>query len=166
MGGDATGTYTVASDGSSVFDLATTGGSSSKQLLAAAGTTTWTNQVLQARIKVKSFSGSSSSYIAALAGRMIDANNYYCVALRSDGKLSIRDANGAIGNSLSANIVAGTWYTVKLSIIGSALTASVTDPTNTTMMIQASDSTLANGGVGLVVSSAEAEFDDVVVTAP
>jgi hypothetical protein len=34
------------------------------------------------------------------------------------------------------------------------------------MMIQASDSTLANGGVGLVVSSAEAEFDDVVVTAP
>jgi hypothetical protein len=97
---------------------------------------------------------------------MIDANNYYCVALRSDGKLSIRDANGAIGNSLSANIVAGTWYTVKLSIIGSALTASVTDPTNTTMMIQASDSTLANGGVGLVVSSAEAEFDDVVVTAP
>jgi len=167
-GGDATGTYNVVSDGSNVFELATTGGASSKQLMAAAGKTTWTDQVLEARIKIKAFTGSSSSYIAALAGRMTDANNYYCMALRSDGKIAIRNSGGAIGNSVSSGIVTGTWYSVKFTIIGSTLTAYLKDATTGqyTMVTQSSDTALLNGGVGLVVSSADAEFDDVVVTAP
>jgi hypothetical protein len=96
---------------------------------------------------------------------MTDASHFYYVALRSDGKVVIAINNAGtstLSGAISAGIVTGTWYTVKLTIVGSTLTAYI----NGAMVAQASDATLTNGGVGLIVDNANAEFDDVVVTAP
>jgi hypothetical protein len=163
------GTATVASDGSSVYDLSCL---MSKVFLAAAGDVSWTNVVVQARVKVLSFNGSSSSYYAGLCARVQDANNYYCVTLRSDSKVAIRGdiggSSNSIGSSVSYGVATGTWYTVQLAIVGSTITASINgtpvlpktgDPAIT-------DSSLASGGIALIVDNADAEFDDVSVSFP
>jgi hypothetical protein len=163
------GTAPVASDGSGVYDLSCL---MSKVFLAAAGDISWTNVVVQARIKILSFNGSSSSYYAGLCARVEDANNYYCVTLRSDAKVAIRGniggSSNSLGSSVSYGVATGTWYTVQLAVVGSTITASINgtpvlpktgDPAIT-------DSSLANGGIALIVDNAEAEFDDVSVAVP
>jgi pectate lyase len=163
------GTATIASDGSSVYDLSCL---TSKVFLAAAGDVTWTNVVVQARIKVLSFNGSSSSYYAGLCARVEDADNYYCVTLRSDAKVAIRGdiggSSNSLGSSVSYGVTAGTWYTVRLQVVGSTITASINgtpvlpktgDPAIT-------DASLATGGIALIVDNADAEFDDVTVSVP
>jgi len=160
INGDAT--FTATTDGSRVMNINST---MTKISAAANGSTAWTDQVLQARIKINSFNGSSTSYLAGLAGRMTDATHYYYVALRSDGKMAIRinnDGNTSLSSAIDTGIVTGTWYTVKFSLIGPTLTAFI----NGTQMAQVSNATLTNGGVGLIVENANAVFDDVVVTAP
>jgi hypothetical protein len=163
------GTATVASDGSGVYDLSYL---MSKVFLAAAGDISWTNVVVQARIKILSFNGSSSSYYAGLCARVEDANNYYCVTLRSDAKVAIRGdiggSSNSIGSSVSYAVATGTWYTVQLQVVGGTITASINgtpvlpktgDPAIT-------DSSLASGGIALIVDNADAEFDDVSVAVP
>ncbi len=163
------GTATVVSDGSSVYDLSCL---MSKVFLAAAGDVSWTDVIVQARIKVLSFNGSSSSYYAGLCARVQDANNYYCVTLRSDAKVAIRGdiggSSNSIGSSVSYGVTTGTWYTVQLEIVGSTIAASI----NGTPVLPKSgdpaitDASLASGGVALIVDNTDAEFDDVSVSVP
>ena len=163
------GTAAIATDGSSVYDLSCL---MSKVFLAAAGDISWTNVIVQARIKVVSFNGSSSSYYAGLCARVQDANNYYCVTLRSDAKVAIRGdiagSSNSIGSSNSYGVATGTWYTVQLEIVGGTITASINgapvlpktgDPAIT-------DASLTSGGIALIVDNTEAEFDDVSVSLP
>jgi hypothetical protein len=163
------GTAAIATDGSSVYDLACP---MSKVFLAAAGDISWTNVIVQARIKIVSFNGSSSSYYAGLCARVQDADNYYCVTLRSDAKVAIRGdiggSSNSIGSSNSYGVATATWYTVQLEIVGSTITASI----NGTAVLPKSgdpaitDASLASGGIALIVDNTEAEFDDVSVSVP
>jgi len=163
------GTATIDSDGSNVYDLSCP---MSKVFLAAAGDVSWTNVIVQSRIKIVSFNGSSSSYYAGLCARVQDANNYYCVILRSDAKVAIRGdiagSSNSIGSSNSYGVATGTWYTVQLEVVGSTITASI----NGTQVLPKSgdpaitDTSLTSGGIALIVDNAEAEFDDVSVSVP
>ena len=162
---NGTGTAAVVTDGSQVYELTNL---TSKVYLAAAGKTTWTDQVISARIKILSFNGSSSSYYAGLCGRLADASDYYCAALRSDGKLAIRadiaGSSNTLGNSVTVNpaITTGTFYTVKLEIIGTTINVYLNGALSDTV----TDASIPAGGVGLLVDNADAEFDDVTVTSP
>ncbi|HVV48384.1 MAG TPA: hypothetical protein VHO06_01880, partial [Polyangia bacterium] len=166
---NGTGTAMTATDGSTVYELSNP---MSKVFLSANGSVDWTDVVVQARIKILSFNGSSSSYYAGLCARVEDANDYYCVVLRSDGSVSIRGdiagSSGSIGSSASYGVTTGTWYTVQLEIVGSTITASI----NGTPVLPKSgsgaitDASIDHGGVGLVVDNGVAEFDDVSVTTP
>ena len=163
------GTATIASDGSNVYDLSCP---MSKVYLAAAGDISWTNVVVQARIKILSFNGSSSSYYAGLCARVEDANNYYCVTLRSDAKVAIRGdvagSSNSLGSSVSYGVATGTWYTVQLQVAGSTIAASIdgTPVLPKTGDPAITDASLASGGIALIVDNADAEFDDVSVTTP
>lgn len=162
---NGTGTAAVVTDGSQVYELTNL---TSKVYLAAAGKVTWTDQVISARIKILSFNGSSSSYYAGLCGRLADASNYYCAALRSDGKLAVRadiaGSSNTLGNSVTVSpvIAPGTFYTVKLEIIGSTISVYL----NGALVDTVTDASIPAGGVGLLVANADAEFDDVSVTSP
>ena len=140
--------------------------------LAAAGDVSWTNVSVQARIKVLSFNGSSSSYYAGVCARVEDADNYYCVTLRSDAKVAIRGdiggSSNSLGSSVSYGVAAGTWYTVRLEVVGSTITASIngTPVLPKTGDPAISDASLATGGIALIVDNADAEFDDVSVSTP
>lgn len=163
------GTVMSATDGSTVFEINCP---MSKVCLAANGDVNWTDVIVTAKVKILSFNGSSSSYYAAVCARVADADDWYCVTLRSDGNVAIRGdiagSSGSIGSSASASIVTGTWYTVQLEVVGSTITASL----NGTPVLPKSgssaitDSSVTHGGVGLAVDNGVVEFDDVTVTTP
>ncbi len=162
------GTATVKTDGTKVYDLADP---MSKVFLAAAGDVAWTNVIVQARVKIVSWSGSSSSDYAGICARLADVDNYTCVTLRGDTKVALREdvagSGSSVGSSVTANLTAGTWYTVTLAINGSSVTASL----NGMMVLPKTGDPVAApgsaaGGIALIVDNAEAEFDDVKVTVP
>ncbi len=156
----------VIADGSNhVFQLNST---MSKQSLAAyAPTGATSDHSIEARVKVVSWNGSSSSYIAALCARLSSGSSFYYLAIQSnDGKLKIKYNNGSnssIGSSLDGGFAVNTWITLKFSVVGSTLTAYA----NGMMIGQETDATITTGtSVGLLVDNANAYFDDVVVRAP
>jgi hypothetical protein len=163
--GDAT--HAVVTDGGSnhVFQL---NSMMSKQSIAAyAPTGATSDHSIEAKVKVLSWNGSSSSYIAALCARLASGSSFYYLAIQSnDGKLKIKYNNGSnssIGSSIDSSFALNTWITLKFSVVGSTLTAYA----NGVMVGQETDTTITTGtSVGLLVDNANAMFDDVVVRAP
>jgi hypothetical protein len=158
------GTWAVTTDGTKVYAQTATG-TGSTVLLSAAGSVAWTDQIVEARVKATSFGGQSTSYFVALYARFTGPasnNSYYSVLLRSDGKLVIRKGNSSIGSSVSANIVTGTWYTVRLECIGSNISAYLNGVLQSTVV----DTSVTSGGIAVAMENATAEFDDVKVTTP
>jgi hypothetical protein len=154
------GTWAIATDGSKVYSQTGTG-TGSTVLMSSSGSAAWTNQIIEAKVKVKAFGGSSTSYLAAIYGRR-SATDYYALALRQDGKIAIRRGSSTIGSAVAAGIVAGTWYTIRLEIVGSTLKAYV----NGALTDTETDTTLTAGGIAVGTVNTTAEFDDVKVTTP
>jgi hypothetical protein len=154
------GTWAIATDGSKVYGQTGTG-TASTVLMSRAGSMTWANQIIEAKVKVKAFGGSSTSYFAAIYGRS-NGTDYYALALRQDGKIAIRKNTTTLGSAVAAGIAEGIWYTVRLEIVGSTLKAYV----NGVLTDTESDTSLAAGGIAVGTVNTTAEFDDVKVTAP
>lgn len=138
--------------------------------VASAGSATWQDQAVQARVKVLSFGGTStsSSYFVGVYARYTDESNHYYLALRSDGHISIRrklaGSNASIGGAITpgALITTGKWYTVKLEVSGTTLKSYIDGVLYDTV----TDSSFASGKAGLGTTNATAIFDDVVVSSP
>jgi hypothetical protein len=133
----------------------------------AAGIVSWTDVAVEAKVKVVSFGSSSTSYFAGPCVRFASLDNYYCAAVRSDGKLAIRARLNGSGTSLatapsSVTVTTGTWYTVKIVAKGTTITVFL----NGTQQITTTDSTIPAGGIALTAYNGVAEFDDVVATVP
>jgi len=134
--------------------------------VATAGSTLWSDQAVEARVKVLSFGGASTSYLTAVYARFRDLDNYYSLAVDSSTKLTIRaNANGSkktLTPAVTSGMTTNAWYTVKLQVKGSNLTAYVdgVEKASTT------DSSIATGGIGLGCVNSSARFDDVKVTVP
>jgi hypothetical protein len=154
------GTWAIATDGTKVYTQTATGTGSSL-LVSAAGSTTWTDQIVEAKIKITAFGGQSTSYFAGIFARY-NGSTYYSVLLRSDGKLVIRDGTSSISNAVAASIVTGTTYTVRFELVGSSLKAYL----NGVLQASVTDATHTSGGIAIATVNATAEFDDIKVTAP
>src|SRR6185295_11794582 len=109
----AAGAWAVVQDsGSGVYALTTTG----TEGRTSAGSQTWTNYTVEARVKVTNFGGSNR---VLLAGRLLDFNNYYAASLFNSGggQLEIRRKVSGSSTTLVSKAFAlatGTWYTVRL----------------------------------------------------
>jgi len=163
--------WSVVDDGGKVYKQSVSQGNSTVHV-SAGGDVGWTNVVIEARVK-PSFGGSSSSYFAGVCARLKDADNFYCAALRSDGKFGIRARIGGsgtnLGNAINVTptaIASDKWYTVKLKVLGGTLEASVTGPAGETATSTVTDCQVLSGGVGLAAAGMAAEFDDIKVTTP
>jgi Galactocerebrosidase, C-terminal lectin domain len=132
-------------------------------IIAASGDYRWTDQIVEAKAKFTSAPGS-----LGLFARFKDLNNYYFLYL--DGSnIVLRKRSSAGGSNTSTTIlkvktpsVQGTWYTLKLSVVGSTLTGYLDDK----MLVTAMDTDIPGGGIAVGTDSASAEFDDVTVTIP
>jgi pectate lyase len=134
--------------------------------VSAAGNVNWTDQVVEAKVKVLAFTGSSSSYLVGIYARFKDLDNHYYVALDSYGAVKIRKKTSGNNTSITSEAptpyALNTWYTIKLEVIGSSLKAYV----DGIPVLVATDTEIAAGGIALGTKNATAEFDDVRVTGP
>jgi len=159
--------WAVATDAELVSNVYTqTETASSSPNLATAGNVAWRDVVVEADMKILSFNGSSSSYMAGLCVRVRDAQNFYLVGIRSnDDKLGLRRYAGGGTNLVQSSFdlgMTGVWYHLKVEVVGSTISAFLDDA----LMFSASDTTHANGGIALCTVRATASFDNVRVTAP
>ncbi len=150
------GSWSVTTDGSKVFYQSSTSAEGRAWLNTSSS---WTNQTVEAKVKVTSFNGSNPVLVCA---RMKDGNNYYAVAVKN-GTLELRkkvSGSTSVLTSKSYTFSTGTWYTIKLSVVGTTLTAYV----NGTQQLSTTDSSRTSGVAGLVGWKTAVKFDDVVVT--
>jgi hypothetical protein len=154
--------WSIVTDGTKVYQQGTL---DTQARFSAAGNSAWTDQVVEAKVKVLAFTGSSSSYQAAVYARFTPDAHYY-VALQSNGDFKIKKFSGgnntSISSAASVDVAVNTWYTVKLEVIGTALKAYL----NGTAVLNATDADVTAGGIAVGTKNATAAFDDVKVTAP
>ncbi|GAA2365366.1 pectate lyase [Dactylosporangium salmoneum] len=151
------GTWSVVTDGSKAFDQSDSGTDRARQF---AGSTSWTNYSVQARVKATSFANSGS--VVALAARASGATQMYRLALTS-GAVRLQYMNGSSVTdlaTLSRTVSTGTWYTLKLSVSGSTISGSI----DGTSVGSATSTAVTAGRIGLFTGYASGRFDDVSVT--
>jgi hypothetical protein len=160
------GVWAIAMDGSSVYG-ATNASANSTWRAAAAGETSWTDVQIDARVKVTSFAGSSTSYYAGVCARYTSNSSYACFALRSDGKIAFR-VNGSNTSSATppgGDIQEGTWYTIRVVARGAAITAFV-NGTEIASGSRVTSGAPASGRLALAGPGTNVVFDDIVVSTP
>ena len=86
------------------------------------------DQIIEARLRIVELYAATPSSVVALFGRYDPASDSgYFVALRGDGAALIRKRDHGVsaswGGATPAAIQSGIWYTVRLEIMGSAISA-------------------------------------------
>ncbi len=152
------GLWSVKKDGAS--QVLAQAGAVSDWVITVSGSYQWTDQVVSAKVKFTSSPGAIGIF-----ARVQDVRNYYFLYL--DGSNLV--LRGRVDNSQLSSVKVktatgeGTWYTLKLSVIGSTLTGYLDDMP----LVTTTDSGVKGGGVGVGTSDdATGEFDDVTVTTP
>jgi pectate lyase len=149
------GSWTVVTDGSRVLRQSSTGADASGR----AGSTSWTNYTVSARIKPLAFGAANRQ--VALLGRVRSSTSYYYLALTASNTLVLgRRSSGTLTPlaSTAFTVATGTWYTLTLRLSGSTLSGSVAGgPT-----VSATDTAYGSGQTGIATSFASAEADDVL----
>lgn len=151
------GSWSVVTDGSPVYRQ----GSTSSDARSFAGSTSWTDQVAETRVKPLAFNG-TGRYVAVLA-RVQSTSNYYYLALNNSNRVELGkrvSGSNTIIASTSFTVATGTWYSLRLDVTGTTLRGFV----NGTQVLSGTDSSIASGRTGLAASYTSASFDDVVVT--
>jgi pectate disaccharide-lyase len=153
------GTWDIATDGSQVLEE-----SSSTSDLAREfnGSNSWTDYSLQARVKALTFG--SSDGLVGIAARAASSSKFYRLVLTSGGQAVLQAYAGSTSittlGSASIGTVAGTWYTLRLDVIGSLITGFV----NGQQVASATDTMASSGRLALQTLHASGEFDDVSVS--
>jgi hypothetical protein len=121
----------------------------------------WSNVAIAADVRPLAFNG-ADRWVGLMA-RYIDSQNYYYVSLRSSNVLQLRSRVGSTFRTLAAvplTVTPDRTYRVRLEAIGTWLRVYVDDR----LRLQARDSALKHGSVGLKTYLARAEFDNVIVS--
>lgn len=149
------GSWSVVDDGTKVYKQSGTSG----EALTYAGNTAWTNYSIQAKVKPYNVGTQTASGILA---RYTDSSNYYMFRLCETNRVQLYKKVGGTFTLLqetSMTVNANTWYTLKLSVNGSAVTGYV----DGAQKVSVTDTSLGNGCIGLRCYSQSAGVDDVVV---
>jgi pectate lyase len=150
------GSWSVVTDGSPALRQTST--SANARVLA--GSTSWTDYTVRARVKPIAYGASNRT--TGVAARARSSGEYYALVLTGGGAVQLQRVSGGSATVLAtaaAGGATGTWRTLALTVQGSALTGSV----DGAAVVRATDSTLPSGRAGLLASYASASFDDVVV---
>lgn len=151
------GGWSVVTDGTKVFKQANTSGEAS----VYAGTSTWTNYTVEAKIKLYNNANGTASGIIA---RYVNSSNYYMFRLHSnDSKVELYKKVGGTFTKITdvaMTISTNTWYTLKLVLNGSSLTGYV----DGVQKVSATDTSFTSGCIGARTYAQSVAIDDVIVT--
>jgi hypothetical protein len=126
------------------------------------------DQIVEAIVRIDDFYAATSSYMAAVFARYdFLSDSGYLLALRGDGRAILRKRTQGVTASWVSGpdlgIVPGTWYTVRLEVVGATVTAFV----DGAFVMAVTDTTpLAGGTVALGTYGATMEVQSVVVAKP
>jgi pectate lyase len=151
------GSWSVVTNGSKVYRQSGT----SADARARAGSDSWTNYSVEARVRVSAFNG-SNRYVAVLS-RIQSYSNYYYLALSNNNTLELKKMVSGSPKTLSSksfSVSTNTWYTLKFEVSGTSLKGYV----NGTLQLTANDSDFNSGKIGAATNYASADFDDFVVS--
>ncbi|HKP55693.1 MAG TPA: family 16 glycoside hydrolase, partial [Polyangiales bacterium] len=126
-------------------------------IIAAAGDYRWTDQVVEAKVKITSEPGK-----AGIFARLRDLENYYFLYLDGGSNIVLRkrvDNSSSDIQKVKIETKQGTWYTLKLSVVGDTLQGYLDGK----MMVSGTEGTVKTGGIGVGTSDCTAQFDDVKV---
>jgi hypothetical protein len=121
---------------------------------------------LSAQVKV-TLNGSSSPVTALACVRYTDNSNFVCLALLGGLGAQIQVMNGGTLSSsalFQVPVTVGTQYSVRIGVDGSGLVSASLDGSALGTFMPAS--LIPSGFVAVATQSAEATFDNVVVTQP
>ena len=133
--------------------------------------TCWTDQVVEAKVKIVDFNGNSTSNAAGLYARYVSAQTHYLVGMDSgnNGELFIGRRIQSTSNAperieTKTNMAWETdrWYTLRLEVVGSSLKAYLDD----VLQLETTDPSITSGGVAVGARHVNVRFDDVKVTTP
>ncbi|MFV2019577.1 pectate lyase family protein [Micromonospora sp. LOL_023] len=151
------GSWEVVSDGSRVLRQDNTGSNLARFF---AGSTSWTDYQLQARVKPLSFNGSDR--FVGIATRVASNTKMYRLALTNSNRAELQVVNGSsvdVLGSASLTVSTGTWYTLRIESSGSNIRGFV----NGSQIGSGSDGSYGSGQIALVTGYAGASYDDVSV---
>ncbi|BCJ72481.1 hypothetical protein CS0771_20250 [Catellatospora sp. IY07-71] len=152
------GDWTVVTDGTGVFQQSKTDSELARQF---AGSSSWTNYTVTARVKPTAFNGTGR--YASLGARSTGSSTRYQLALLNTGRAELQVVNGSsvtvIGGT-NLSVTTGTWYSLQLTVSGNTLTGWV----NGAQVATGSSSLFSAGRIVLATSYAAARFDDIVVS--
>src|SRR5262245_26658085 len=153
----SSGTWSVVTDRTLVFRQSGTSADSN----ARAGSSTWTNISVQARVKPIAFKG-ADRYVGVMT-RVVTSNHYYFLGLQNGNRLLLGKRAGSSPITLatkSFTFSTGVFYTLRIDAQGSTLSAYV----NGALQLTATDSEFTSGIIGGATYFASASFDDFLVT--
>jgi fibronectin type III domain protein/concanavalin A-like lectin/glucanase superfamily protein/thrombospondin type 3 repeat protein len=156
---EAMGTWSVMSGSSKVYQQSSTTGDG----VTSAGDPVWGDYTVEARVKPMSFNAAGG--FVRLIGRFRDVSNYYYLLLRSNQVLELKKLVASTPTTLGTKaftVSPGTWYTVKLELVGTSLKAYV----NGQLELSTTDSQFNSGSIAVGTFNASGEVDDVVVRLP
>lgn len=148
----------IWSDSWVYYQSDTSGGGSS-----VAGTTV-ADQSLEARVQ-ESHAGTGTQPWFGLLARYQDANNYYYVTVRNSQEISLRrllDGTVLVLDSAPFPVNTGVWYSLRLEAIQDQLRVYA----DGRLVLEATDSAIAEGRPGAVMYKAAVRYDDVLITQP
>jgi hypothetical protein len=153
----SSGTWSIVTDGSLAYRQSGTSADSNSR----AGSPSWTNISVQARVKPTAFNG-ADQYVGVMT-RVVNSNHYYFFALQNGNRLLLGKRAGSSPITLATKAFTfstGTFQTLRLDANGSSLSGYV----NGTLQLTASDSEFTAGIIGGATFFASATFDDFLVT--
>jgi hypothetical protein len=127
----------------------------------------WTDQIIETRVKVLNFGGTSTSDVVSIYGRFSNIDNYFAAVLRPDGRVAIRASVGgappaSIKTSPDFGVTTDVWYQLRFELVGSSLKLFV----DGNLRVDTVDARLSQGTVAIGGTNTAAMFDDVRVTSP
>jgi hypothetical protein len=151
------GDWSVVADGSQAFQQASTTTDRAREF---AGSTSWANYTVQARVKPLAF---GSGGVAALVSRASGATTMYRLALTGTNRVELQYMNGGsvtVLAGVSRTVAPGTWYTLRIVASGSTISGYI----GGALVGTANSTAIGAGRIGLFTGYASARFDDVSVT--
>jgi len=152
------GEWSVVTDGSPTFQQSKIDSELARQF---AGSSSWTNYTVQARVKPLAF-GSPTPFVG-IAARSTGATTMYRLVLTNGNRAELQAHNGSsvtvIGGA-NLTVSTNTWYTLRITATGTSISGFV----NNTQIASGTNSQFGSGRIALLTFHANARFDDVLVT--
>jgi pectate lyase len=152
------GTWSIVADGSQAYRQSNLG---SELARAFAGSTSWTNYTVQARVRPLAFDGSGR--FVGISARTSGATKFYRLALLNSNRAELQAVNGSsvtVIGGVNRTVATGTWYTLRITVSGSTISGFV----DNAQIASGSNTMEDNGRIALQTFHATASFDDVLVS--